>query len=118
MQEKVITNLEYLSYVGKIFGNSYGSVNGTGNYAYNNMSGGAKGTGKFNTVGLTGGVSKDTCLTKEFWKDTIGLSGESWTVEDGSLPVLKTSGSTRHKQRAANLSGKNKYSPWNCEICR
>lgn len=92
LQEKVITNLEYLSYVGKIFGNSYGSVNGTGNYAYNNMSGGAKGTGKFNTVGLTGGVSKDTCLTKEFWKDTIGLSGESWTVEDGSLPVLKTSG--------------------------
>ena len=92
LQEKVITNLEYLSYVGKIFGNSYGSVNGTGNYAYNNMSGGAKGTGKFNTVGLTGGVSKETCLTKEFWKDTIGLSGESWTVEDGSLPVLKTSG--------------------------
>lgn len=92
LQEKVITNLEYLSYVGKIFGNSYGSVNGTGNYAYNNMSGGAKGTGKFNTVGLTEVVSKETCLTKKFWKDTIGLSDESWTVEDGSLPVLKTYG--------------------------
>ena len=92
LQEKVITNLEYLSYVGKIFGNSYGSVNGTGNYAYNNMSGGAKGTGKFNTVGLTRVVSKDICLTKEFWEDTIELSAESWTVEDGSLPVLKTSG--------------------------
>ncbi len=92
LQEKVITNLEYSHYVGKIFGNSYGSVNGTGNYAYDNMSGGANGTNEFNTVGLTGVVSKDTCLTKEFWKDTIGLSAESWTVEDGSLPVLKTSG--------------------------
>lgn len=92
LQEKVITNLEYSHYVGKIFGNSDGIVNGTGNYAYDNMSGGAKGTGKFNTVGLTGGVSKDICLTKEFWEDTIELSAESWTVEDGSLPVLKTSG--------------------------
>lgn len=92
LQEKVITNLEYGSYVGKIFGHSSGEVNGTGNYAYDNMSGGAKGTGKFNTVGLTGAVSKDTCLTKKFWNDKIGLSAESWTVEDGSLPVLKTSG--------------------------
>lgn len=91
-QEKVITNLESSYYVGKIFGNSYGIVNGTGNYAYDNMSGGAKGTGKFNTVGLTRVVSKDICLTKEFWEDTIELSAESWTVEDGSLPVLKTSG--------------------------
>lgn len=91
LQEKVITNLESSYYVGKIFGNSYGKVNGTGNYAYDNMSGGANGTNKFNTVGLTGVVSKDTCLTKEFWEDTIGLSAESWTVEDGFLPVLKTS---------------------------
>ena len=42
-KEKVITNLEYSYCVGKIFGNSYGKVNGTGNYAYDNMSGGANG---------------------------------------------------------------------------
>lgn len=98
LQEKVITNLEYSYCVGKIFGNSYGKVNGTGNYAYDNMSGGANGTNEFNTVGLTGVVSKETCLTKEFWEDTIELSDESWTVEDGSLPVLKTSGIDPEKE--------------------
>ena len=58
LQEKVITNLESSYYVGKIFGNSYGIVNGTGNYAYDNMSVGAKWTGKFKTLGLTRVVSK------------------------------------------------------------
>lgn len=62
------------------------------------MSGGANGTNEFNTVGLTGVVSKETCLTKEFWEDTIELSDESWTVEDGSLPVLKTSGIDPEKE--------------------
>ena len=62
----------------------------TNNYAYADMKGVKQDGEKYAAGGINGSnVSKADCTKATFWKDTVGFSGDVWTIEDNKLPRLK-----------------------------
>ena len=94
LQKMVKTNIGYTTYVGRIFGYSYRGtyVSGEDNYAYAGMTGGAN--GEFSEKEAVNGkdVIGEDCLKSNFWNNTIGWDNTNWEIEEGKLPILKTSG--------------------------
>ena len=86
-----VSNGNNKSYEGRIVSSTdyFMTDNLTNNYAYADMKGAKQNGQKYTTGGINGeDVSKADCTKATFWKDTMGFSGDVWTIEDGKLPRL------------------------------
>ena len=86
-----VSNGNNKSYEGRLAGGSYFDESTfTGDYAYTDMIGAYQVDKKYAAGGINGSnVSKADCTKATFWKDTVGFSGDVWTIEDNKLPRLK-----------------------------
>ena len=87
-----VSNGNNKSYEGRIVSSDtyFKTDNLTNNYAYTDMIGAYQVDKKYAAGGINGSnVSKADCTKAIFWKDTVGFSGDVWTIEDNKLPRLK-----------------------------